>query len=60
VHFKNTGDLQGENLQKYNIRTCNHEKKGDRHGTMKNREKTGGNDPKAGDRAPRGNEKTRR
>jgi hypothetical protein len=36
---KNTGDLQGENLQKYNIRPCNREKKGNRHETMKNREK---------------------
>jgi hypothetical protein len=36
---KNTGDLQGENLQKYNIRPCNREKKGSRHETGKNREK---------------------
>jgi hypothetical protein len=36
---KNTGDLQGENLQKYNIRPCNHEKKGNRHETIKNNEK---------------------
>jgi hypothetical protein len=36
---KNTGDLQGENLQKYNIRHCNREKKGNRHETIKNNEK---------------------
>jgi hypothetical protein len=34
---KNTGDLQGENLQKYNIRPCNREKKSNRHETGKNR-----------------------
>src|SRR6202011_1285938 len=36
---KNTGDLQGENLQKYNIRPCNREKKGNRPETIKNNEK---------------------
>jgi hypothetical protein len=36
---KNTGDLQGENLQKYNISPCNRDKKGNRHETGKNSEK---------------------
>ena len=34
---KNTGDLQGENLRKYNISPCNREKKGNRPETAKNR-----------------------
>jgi hypothetical protein len=36
---KNTGDLQGENPQKYNIRRCNREKKGNRDETIENNEK---------------------
>jgi hypothetical protein len=58
---KNTGDLQDDNLQKYNVRYCNHKKNGNRHETMKNREKnrkeqgrkTGGTDPKTMRRGPR-------
>jgi hypothetical protein len=60
---KNTGDLHGENLQKYNIRLCNREKKGNRHETIKNNEKNRRKRSKnnaPGDRAPRSNEKTRR
>jgi hypothetical protein len=61
---KNTGDLQGENLQKYDIRPCNREKKGNRRETGKNSEKNRRKRSKKqvhqGDRAPRGNEKTRR
>jgi hypothetical protein len=55
---KNTGDLQGANLQKYNIRPCNREKKGSRHETIKNNEKNRRKQSKNnGDRAPRGNKK---
>jgi hypothetical protein len=61
TNFKNTGDLQGENPQKYNIGPCNREKKGDRHETIKNNEKNRRKQSKnnaPGDRAPRGNKKT--
>jgi hypothetical protein len=60
TNFKNTGDLQGENPQKYNIRSCNREKKGDRHETIKNNEKNRRKQSKNNapeDRAPRGNKK---
>jgi hypothetical protein len=36
---KNTGDLQGENLRKYNTSDCNRDEKSNRHETVKNREK---------------------
>jgi hypothetical protein len=60
AHKKNTGDLQGENPQKYNIRSCNREKKGNRPETIRNNEKNRRKRSKnnaPGDRAPRGNEK---
>jgi len=37
AHKKNTGDLQGDGLRKYNIGHCNREKKSNRHETAKNR-----------------------
>jgi hypothetical protein len=60
---KNTGDLQGENLQKYNIRHCNREEKGNRHETIKNkREKQAETIQKQCTRGPRSSRqrKTRR